>query len=433
MSVRQYISGNIRNKADFFVTYIPHNSGKIKTQIHSKTSVLHGSKLQDVCKTALSDLHINHGQLKVIDNGGQYFVLQARIESAVKSAHPKLDRESLGDFKKHAQYKSDRERFRRSRLYLPGNQAKLMLNAGIHQPDAIILDLEDSVVRSEKDSARLIVRNALRHLNFFGAERMVRINQGGTGLKDLEAVIPHNVHLILVPKVEEESQLTEVEEKIQSVCKNCNRKEPVYLMPILESATGILNSLEIAKASKNNVAIAIGLEDYTADIGVERTNKGRESLFARSQVVNAARSAGIQAIDTVFSDVNDEDALRESVREAKELQEGINKLKDIKAEIKSIKAHPASQYNPGWNLAIDLNNMIIICEAVARAALKRQESRGAHTRLDYPEEKEEGLTFNSIIKKAEDGSMSTHKEQRETPPEQLSKIAYAELEELENA
>ena len=319
MSVRQYISGNIRNKADFFVTYIPYDSGKIKTQIHSKTSVLHGSKLQDVCNTALSDLHINHGQLKVIDNGGQYFVLQARIESAVKSAHPKLDRESLGDFKKHAQYKSDRERFRRSRLYLPGNQAKLMLNAGIHQPDAIILDLEDSVVRSEKDSARLIVRNALRHLNFFGAERMVRINQGGTGLKDLEAVIPHNVHLILVPKVEEESQLTEVEEKIQSVCKNCNRKEPVYLMPILESATGILNSLEIAKASKNNVAIAIGLEDYTADIGVERTNKGRESLFARSQVVNAARSAGIQAIDTVFSDVNDEDALRESVREAKEL------------------------------------------------------------------------------------------------------------------
>ena len=319
MSVRQYISGNIRNKADFFVTYIPYDSGKIKTQIHSKTSVLHGSKLQDVCNTALSDLHINHGQLKVIDNGGQYFVLQARIESAVKSAHPKLDRESLGDFKKHAQYKSDRERFRRSRLYLPGNQAKLMLNAGIHQPDAIILDLEDSVVRSEKDSARLIVRNALRHLNFFGAERMVRINQGGTGLKDLEAVIPHNVHLILVPKVEEESQLSEVEEKIQSVCKNSNRKEPVYLMPILESATGILNSLEIAKASKNNVAIAIGLEDYTADIGVERTNKGRESLFARSQVVNAARSAGIQAIDTVFSDVNDEDALRESVREAKEL------------------------------------------------------------------------------------------------------------------
>ena len=90
-------------------------------------------------------------------------------------------------------------------------------------------------------------------------------------------------------------------------------------MPILESAAGILNSLEIARASKNNVAIAIGLEDYTADIGVQRTNAGRESLFARSQVVNAARAVGIQAIDTVFSDVNDEESLRESVKEAKEI------------------------------------------------------------------------------------------------------------------
>jgi len=138
-------------------------------------------------------------------------------------------------------------------------------------------------------------------------------------LKDLEAVIPHNVHLILIPKVEDSAQLKEVDDKIQSIRKKCGRKDPVYLMPILESATGILNSHTIAKSSSNNVAIAIGLEDYTADIGVERTNKGRESLFARSQVVNAARSAGIQAIDTVFSDVNDEEALRESVRGAKEL------------------------------------------------------------------------------------------------------------------
>jgi citrate lyase subunit beta/citryl-CoA lyase len=194
-----------------------------------------------------------------------------------------------------------------------------MLNAGIHQPDAVILDLEDSVAPSEKDAARLIVRNALRHLDFFGAERMVRINQGKLGSKDLEAVIPHNVHLILVPKVENAKQLKAVDDKIQKIKKDCGRKEPVFLMPILESATGILNSLEIAKASKNNVAIAIGLEDYTADIGVQRTNQGRESLFARSQVVNAARSAGIQAIDTVFSDVGDDEGLRSSVQEAKEL------------------------------------------------------------------------------------------------------------------
>ena len=319
MPKKKYSSGNPTAKSDFYVEFVPNNSGGVKIDIQSKTKVLHFSKIEHSCQNTLADLKIKHGKLSVIDNGGQYFVLQARIEAVIKQADPKLPFESLPIFKNHAQYKSSRNRFRRSRLYIPGNQAKLMLNAGIHQPDAIILDLEDSVAPSEKNSARIIVRNALRTLDFFGAERMVRINQGNLGLKDLEAIVPHNVHLILVPKVENAKQLKAVDDKIQNIRKDCGRKEPVYLMPILESAKGILNSLEIAKASKNNVAIAIGLEDYTADIGVERTNQGRESLFARSQVVNAARSAGIQAIDTVFSDVGDDVGLRLSVQEAKEL------------------------------------------------------------------------------------------------------------------
>ena len=319
MPKKNFTSGNPTIKSDFYVEYKPANSGGIKINIQSKTKVLHNSKLESSSQNTLIDLNVKHGTLSVIDNGGQYFVLQARIETTVKAAIPGTNNEALSPFKKHAQYNSTRDRFRRSRLYLPGNQAKLMLNAGIHKPDAIILDLEDSVALSEKIAARFIVRNALRTLDFFGAERMVRINQGDLGLKDLDTIIPQNVHLILVPKVENANQLIAVDDKIQHIRKECGRKEPVYLMPILESAKGILNSLEIAKASKNNVAIAIGLEDYTADIGVQRTNKGRESLFARSQVVNAAKSAGIQAIDTVFSDVSDEDGLRRSVQEAKEL------------------------------------------------------------------------------------------------------------------
>jgi len=319
MPKKKFSSGNPTAKSDFYVEFEPNISGGVKIDIHSKTKVLHFSKLKNSCQNTLADLKVKHGTLSVIDNGGQYFVLQARIESTIKSSSPNNINESLPIFKKHAQYKSDRNHFRRSRLYLPGTQAKLMLNAGIHKPDAIILDLEDSVSPAEKETARLIVRNALRTLDFFGAERMVRINQGTMGLKDLDAIIPHNVHLVLVPKVENAKQLKTVDNKIQSICKKCGLKDPIFLMPILESAEGILNSLEIAKASKNNVAIAIGLEDYTADIGVQRSNQGRESLFARSQIVNAAKSAGIQAIDTVFSDVNDENGLRASVKEAKEL------------------------------------------------------------------------------------------------------------------
>ena len=319
MKKKKYTSGNLTSKSDFHVEFMPATQGGIITDVHSKTKLLHGKKLNSIIKNTLKDLNVKHGKLNVTDNGGQYFVLQARIEAVIKSDNPKLKKESLIEFKKHAKYKSHRERFRRSRLYLPGNQAKLMLNAGIHKPDAVILDLEDSVAPIEKTSARLIVRNALRTLNFFGSERMVRINQGKLGMKDLEAIIPHNVHLILIPKVENANQLKEVDLAIQKLSNNHKRKDPVYLMPILESAAGILNSLEIAKASKNNVAIAIGLEDYTADIGVKRTNKGMESLFARSQVINAARSAGIQAIDTVFSDVNDNVGLKASVKEAREL------------------------------------------------------------------------------------------------------------------
>ena len=121
------------------------------------------------------------------------------------------------------------------------------------------------------------------------------------------------------------------------------------------------------------------------------------------------------------------------VREANELKEGIQKLEDIKNKLENMKAHPASQYNPGWNLAIDLNNMIITCEGVAKAALLREESRGGHTRIDYPEEREECTTYNTIVKKSDDGSMGIKKGDRKIAPEELSNIAHADLEELENA
>jgi succinate dehydrogenase / fumarate reductase flavoprotein subunit len=121
------------------------------------------------------------------------------------------------------------------------------------------------------------------------------------------------------------------------------------------------------------------------------------------------------------------------VREENELKEGIAKLNSLKEEIKNVKADSASQYNPGWNLAIDINNMIVACEAVAKSALERKESRGGHTRIDFPDENKECLDFNLVIKKDDDGSMHVRKEPRKQPPDELSSIAYATLEELENA
>jgi citrate lyase subunit beta/citryl-CoA lyase len=194
-----------------------------------------------------------------------------------------------------------------------------MINAGLHSADGIILDLEDSVAPEKKDEARILVRNALRQINFYGAERMVRINQGERGLRDLDYVIPHNVNLILVPKCEEADYLIKVDEKINSVRKKLNLLNEVFLMQIIETALGVENSYTIACSCKSIVSMAIGLEDYTADLGVPRTVEGKESLYARTRIVVAARAAGIQAIDSVFSDVADMEALKENVRVSKSL------------------------------------------------------------------------------------------------------------------
>ena len=228
---------------------------------------------------------------------------------------------------------------RRSLIFAPGTRPDMYPKALKAGADIVCVDLEDAIAPEHKDEARA------KTLALFaepsaddGIERMVRINQGDRGLEDLEFIAPHNVHVILIPKVESPEQVRQVDERIREILsraagagspddvgspRGAPAQDPsqngVFLMPIIESALGAIRSYEIATASDNNVALAIGLEDYTADIGTQRTPEGRESFWARSQVVNAARATGIQPIDTVFSDVADLDGLRESVVEAKSL------------------------------------------------------------------------------------------------------------------
>ncbi|MEA3286087.1 MAG: aldolase/citrate lyase family protein [Candidatus Marinimicrobia bacterium] len=305
-------------KSDCQVLYYP-GSEPLKIKIESKVQVLFSKAIRELAETTLATLGVKTGVVQIKDFGALPFVMMAQIETVVKRAHPELKNEALPALKEHARYATSPGRFRRSRLYLPGNQPKLFLNAGIHKPDCIILDLEDSVPPAEKDAARYMVRNTLRTLDFFGSERLVRINQGELGMQDLEAIIPHNVHVILLPKAETAEQVIAMDQKVQEILKREGIDRPVYYMPILESALGVLNAHEIAMASKFNVALAMGLEDYTADIGTERTLEGKESFFARSMLVNAARAARLQPIATVFSDVNNEEALRANVRENKSL------------------------------------------------------------------------------------------------------------------
>jgi len=296
-------------RSDLHVAIEQRDDGGIEIGLESRVSLYYGEAILDQTRRVLVALGVKHARVAIHDEGALPFAISARIEAAAKRAR-------LGEGKRALPEAvalpapSPRDRLRRSRLYLPGTEPKYFINAALHEPDAIILDLEDSVHHAEKDAARILVRNTLRAVDFGACERMVRINQLPLGLEDLSEVIPESPDLILIPKVEKPEQVVEVDRKIAELKADHRIDRPIWIMPILESALGIENAFAIATASPNVVALTIGLEDYTADLGVVKTAEGRESQFARSRVVNAAKAAGIQAIDSVFGDVADMDGLR---------------------------------------------------------------------------------------------------------------------------
>jgi citrate lyase subunit beta/citryl-CoA lyase len=306
-------------RSDCWIKLELREAGGIEINLSSKVKLMYGKSIEKLMRDELAFFGINNARVEIEDQGALPFVLMARLETAVKRCLPDLKPEYVPAIRECCHYPTHRERFRRSRLYLPGTEPKFIINAGLHQPDGIILDLEDSVPPAEKDAAAILVRNALCQVDFYGAERMVRINQLPRGLADLPFIVPYNVHVILIPKCESADQVKQVEAATEKLLEQASIHHPVYFMPIVESALGAVKAFEMATASKNNIALTIGLEDYTADLGTQRTPEGRESFWARQQVVNAARAAGIQPIDTVFSDVTDMEGLRQSVLEAKSL------------------------------------------------------------------------------------------------------------------
>jgi citrate lyase subunit beta / citryl-CoA lyase len=304
-------------RSDCFITMELAETGGIQLELVSKVQSMYGQDIKTLIYQILDFYEIKHAKLLVEDSGALSLVLAARLEAAVKMLKPS-GKEFLLPMIPENLYHTTRDRNRFSRLYLPGNTPSLAINAGVHKPDGIILDLEDAVAPSKKYEASFLVRNALRGIDFYGAERMVRINQVPRGLEDLDYLVPHNANLILLPKCESAGQVKQVNDRIASIRARENANQPIWIMPIIESALGVLKALEIAQ-SENVVALAIGLEDYTADLGTKRTQEGTESFFARSMVVNACKAAGIQAIDSVYSDVADMEGLRQNVIRSKAL------------------------------------------------------------------------------------------------------------------
>ena len=211
---------------------------------------------------------------------------------------------------------------RRSMLFLPGNTPNIIVNGEILGADAVILDLEDAVAPAEKDSARILVRNAIRYMGFGKCEVIVRINAIDTAYwqKDLDAIIPVRPSLIMPPKTScaadvlaVDAYITQLEEKLGL------ENGSVGLIPLIETALGVENAYQIASACKRVKAIFLGGEDLTADLRCKRTKEGHEIAYARSRMVVAARAAGVEVYDTPFTDVNDNEGIYTDAQYAKSL------------------------------------------------------------------------------------------------------------------
>ena len=214
-----------------------------------------------------------------------------------------------------------KSRLSRSMMFVPGNSPKMINTCDIHGADSIMFDIEDSIPVSEKDTARLMVAEALKSRTF-KAETVVRINhptQTPYGIDDLKAILPSKPNLIRMPK-------TECKEEVELVAKMIEEEEKrqgwpegtINIIVAIESVKGLYNVREICHAPRM-VAIALGAEDFIADIRTQRTKYGIELYFARQTILMAAREAGIRCIDTVFSDVNDMDGFRDEVTKIKDM------------------------------------------------------------------------------------------------------------------
>ena len=208
---------------------------------------------------------------------------------------------------------SGTDRLRRSLLYVPGNMPGMLQNIPVFEADGVMIDLEDAVPLAEKDAARTLTASFLGTVRGRDREVFVRINALDTKYADadLREVLPARPDGIRLPKADTpvvvetlDTLLTEAEERLGLPIGSFT------IIPSIESAVGILNVVETAKASPRIVALAFGAEDYTASMEIQRTRTGEELLLARARVVWAAKAAGVQAIDSIFADAGDMEGLR---------------------------------------------------------------------------------------------------------------------------
>ena len=205
-------------------------------------------------------------------------------------------------------------------MFLNAQKPGLIKDPYIYKPDSIMLDLEDAVAEKEKDSARFSLFHALREINYRGIECIVRINGLDSDLweEDIRCAVAGGADGIRIPKTETAEDVKKVEKAVEEAEKEFG-VEPgkVLIMAALESARGIMRALDICESSERLFGIALSGGDYTKDLQTHITGTGVELMGARQNMIIAARAAGVQCFDTVFTDLDDNEGFEAEVRQNK--------------------------------------------------------------------------------------------------------------------
>ncbi|WP_042331669.1 HpcH/HpaI aldolase/citrate lyase family protein [Desulfosporosinus orientis] len=213
------------------------------------------------------------------------------------------------------------ETLRRTMLFMPGNNPGMLQDAAILGADSIILDLEDAVSLTEKDSARILVREAIKAVDYSQVEVVVRINPLDTefGPLDVEVIARVKPDALLVPKANEE-EIRHIDQLLNQIEKEAGfSPESIKLIALIETALGLENVHNVIQASKRTAGVLLGGEDLTADLGIQRTKEGEEIFYARNKIATVCRALKIDAIDTPFTDTNDYEGLEKDTAKAKGL------------------------------------------------------------------------------------------------------------------
>lgn len=273
--------------------------------VKGKTAHLFDEHIKAIVQERLDEIGIENAMVEIEENGALDYAIIARLEAALSKATG----EDIPD-KKVRRGKTSKDRVRRSRLYIPGNNPRFINSLVVYGCDCSILDLEDSVIMEHKEDARYLVKNALKKMDFGSSEIWVRINKE-MAREDIRQIRYGSPHGICIPKVESKEDVFLIEKILEEANLDC------HLMPIIESAKGIANAKEIAEASDKIVALAFGAEDFTRDVGCKRV--WNALLYPRFSILIAAKSNGIQALDTIYPNIEDEEGLIEETKKIIEL------------------------------------------------------------------------------------------------------------------